>query len=157
MARGMNEAYDLDLFGPREPRLVALKENKKVAADNRKRVRRHARFNVVVYLTLMLAAVAVIGYLITCNVRMTEMNKTITDYNTEINTLHSERVRLEAELSGKSSAEQINNYAQENGMTPAHASQTYYIATEGEDVVSVPDGGQNWFDRLWEALGDLFK
>ncbi len=157
MARGMNEAYDLDLFGPREPHLVPLKENKKVVEANRKRARRHARFNVIVYLALALTAVAAIGYLITCNVRMTEMNKAIADYHTELNTLHSERVRLEAELSGKTSAEQINKYAQENGMTPAHSNQIFYIATDGEDVVTVPNDGQNWFDRLWEAIGDLFK
>lgn len=152
----INEAYDLELFQPREPRLVALKDNKKVVADNRKRARRHARFNVVVYLTLALAAVAIIGYLITCNVRMTEMNKTIADYNTELNTLHSERVRLEAELSGKTSAEQINKYAQEHGMMPADSHQIYYIATDGEDVVSVPSGSQNWFGRLWDAICDIF-
>jgi cell division protein FtsL len=152
----INEAYDLDLFRPREPRLVALENNKKVVQDNRKRARRHARFNVVVYLALALTAVAIIGYLITCNVRMTEMNKTIADYHTELNTLHSERVRLEAELSGKTSAEQINKYAQENGMLPADSHQIYYIVTDGEDVVSVPDGGQNWFERLWEAISDIF-
>lgn len=152
----INEAYDLDLFRPREPKLVALEGNKKVAEDNRKRVRRHARFNVVVYLALALTAVAIIGYLITSNVRMTEMNKTIADYNTELNTLHSERVRLEAELSGKTSAEQINKYAQENGMTPVDSNRIYYIATDGEDVVSVPGGGQTWFDRLWETIGKIF-
>lgn len=153
----INEAYDLDLFRPREPKLVALEGNKKVAEDNRKRVRRHARFNVVVYLALALAAVAIIGYLITCNVRMTEMNKTIADYQTELNTLHSERVRLEAELAGRTSPEQISKYAQENGMTPAQSNQIYYIATDGEDVVSVPGGGQNWFGRLWEAISHIFK
>lgn len=152
----INEAYDLDLFRPREPKLVALEGNKKAAEDNRKRVRRHARFNVIVYLALALTAVAIIGYLITCNVRMTEMNKTIADYNTELNTLHSERVRLEAELAGKTSPEQINKYAQENGMTPASSNQIYYIATDGEDVVSVPDNGQNWFVRLWKAVSDVF-
>ncbi len=152
----MNEAYDLELFRPREPRLVALKDNKRVAQDNRKRARRHARFNVVVYLALALVAVAVIGYLITCNVRMTEMNKTIADYTVELNTLHSERVRLEAELSGKTSAEQINKYAQENGMTPANTNQIFYIATDGEDIVTVPNGGQNWLERLWSAITNLF-
>ena len=152
----INEAYDLDLFRPREPKLVALEGNKKVAEDNRKRVRRHARFNVVVYLALALTAVAIIGYLITSNVRMTEMNKTIADYNTELNTLHSERVRLEAELSGKTSAEQINKYALENGMTPVDSNRIYYISTDGEDVVSVPGGGQTWFDRLWETICNIF-
>lgn len=152
----VNEAYDLDLFRPREPRLVALENNKKAVQESRKRARRHARFNVVVYLTMALAAVAMIGYLITCNVRMTEMNKTIADYNTELNTLYSERVRLEAELSGKTSAEQINKYAQENGMLSADSHQIYYIVTDGEDVVSVPNGGQNWLERLWGAISDIF-
>lgn len=152
----INEAYDLDLFRLREPKLVTLEGNKKAAEDTRKRARRHARFNVVVYLTLAMIAVAIIGYLITGNVRMTEMNKTIADYNTELNTLHSERVRLEAELSGKTSAEQINRFAQENGMTLADSNQIYYIATEGEDVVTVPDSGQTWFGRLWEAICDVF-
>ncbi len=153
----MNEAYDLDLFRPREPRLVALEENKKVVEDNRKRSRRHARLNVVVYMLVALVAVAAIGYLITCNVRMTEMNKTIADYETELNTLHSERVRLEAELSGKTSAEQINNYAQEHGMTPAHTNQIVYIATDDEDVVTVANSGDNWFDLLCEAISDFFS
>ena len=153
----INEAYDLDLFRPREPKLVALDGNKKVAEDNRKRARRHARFNVVVYLALALTAVAIIGYLITSNVRMTEMNKTIADYNTELNTLHSERVRLEAELAGKTSPEQINKYAQEHGMTLADSNQIYYITTDSEDVVSVHGGGQTWFDRLWEAICNIFS
>ena len=87
---------------------------------------------------------------------MTEMNKTIADYTTELNTLHSERVRLEAELAGKTSAEQINKYAQEHGMTPADSNQIFYIATDGEDVVSVPGGGQTWLDRLWETICDAF-
>ena len=153
----INEAYDLELFRPREPKLVALDGNKKTAEDNRKRARRHARFNVVVYLALALTAVAIIGYLITSNVRMTEMNKAIADYNTELNTLHSERVRLEAELSGKTSAEQINKYAQENGMTPVDSNRIYYIVTDSEDIVTVPGGGQTWFDRLWEAVCKIFS
>lgn len=153
----INEAYDLELFRPREPKLVALEGNKKAAEDTKKRARRHARFNVVVYLALALTAVAIIGYLITSNVRMTEMNKAIADYNTELNTLHSERVRLEAELSGKTSAEQINKYAQENGMTPVDSNRIYYIVTDSEDIVTVPDGGQTWFDRLWGAVRKVFS
>jgi cell division protein FtsL len=152
----INEAYDLDLFRPREPKLVALEGNKKAAEDTRKRARRHARFNVVVYLALALVAVAIIGYLITSNVRMTEMNKTIADNNAVLNTLHSEHVRLEAELSGKTSPEQINKYAQENGMTLADSNQIHYIAIGDEDVVSVADSGQTWFDRMWEAIGNIF-
>ncbi len=152
----INEAYDLELFRPREPHLVALDENKRVVEENRKRARRHARLNMVVYMAVAFVAVAVIGYLITCNVRMTEMNKTIADYNVELNSLHSERVRLEAELAGKTSAEKINQYAQENGMAPAESNQIFYIATENEDEVIIPEGGKNWLERAWDAVCDLF-
>ena len=32
-----------------------------------------------------------------------------------------------------------------------------HIATDGEDVVTVPGGGQNWFGRLWKAITNTFK
>ena len=64
----INEAYDLDFFRPREPKIVDLEGNKKASEDSRKRAKRHARFNVVVYLAIALVAVAIIGYLITSNV-----------------------------------------------------------------------------------------
>ena len=63
------------------------------------------------------------------------MNKSINDAQTELNTLQSEQVRLQAELAGLTSAEQINNYAQEHGMLPVDSNQVYYIQADGEDEV----------------------
>ena len=148
----MNEAYDLTLFERREPRLVALKGNKKAAADKKKRVRRQAVMNVVVYLTLAVAIMGMIGYFITCNVRLTEMNKAISDRQTQLSTLQSEKVRLEAELAGKTSAGQIDRYALENGMLPVESSQIYYIAENGDDLVVMPQESQSWLHRIWLTL-----
>ena len=53
-----SNAYDLERFQPREPRLVALKDNKKVVENKRKRAVRQARLNVVAYLGV---AVLVMG------------------------------------------------------------------------------------------------
>ncbi len=148
----MNEAYDLDLFQPREPRLVALKDNKKVAENKRKRARRQARLNVIAYLGVAVLALGMVAYFITCNVRLTEMNKAIADSQTELNTLHSEQVRLEAELAGLTSAEKINEYAQEHGLLPMSSNQIYYIAANDQDQVSVAAGQGNWFTKMWTAL-----
>lgn len=152
----INQAYDLERFAEQKPHLEVMGENKKVAASKKKRTRRQSALNVVVYLTLALVAMAIIGYNITCNVRMTELNKAIMDTQTEIDTLKSERIRLEAELGGKTSAEQVNNYAAENGMITADQNQTYYIAGSTEDQVAVADNG-GWLKKLWGKIAGIFS
>ncbi len=154
---GTNEAYDLALFQKREPRLMAMKDNKKAVADKQRRNRRQATINVVVYLTIALVAIALIGYFITCNVRLTEMNKAIADSQTQLNVLQSEKVRLETELAGKTSAGQIDRYALENGMVPAEGSQIYYIAAQEGDLVQLRSEGDNWFVALWDKLCALLS
>lgn len=152
-----NTAYDLDLFQPREPRLVALQDNKKVAENKRKRARRQAALNVVVYLSLAVLALGMVAYFITCNVQLTEMNKSINDYQAQLNTLKSEQVRLESELAGLTSAEQISKYAQENGMQPIDSNQIYYIASDGQDQVSAATSDGNWLTELWNSLCNFFR
>jgi cell division protein FtsL len=147
-----SEAYDLERFQPREPRLVALADNKKAVESKRKRAARQARLNVVVYLSVALVAMGLIAYFITCNVQLTEMNKSIADKQSQLGTLQSEQVRLEAELAGLTSAEQINNYAQENGLLPIDGNQVYYIAASDQDEVSLAAAEGNWFTRTWEAI-----
>lgn len=154
---GINEAYDLELFQPRQPRLVALKDSPKMAKDKQKRSRRQKALNVIVYLTAALAAIGLVAYFITCNVQLTEMNRTISEYQSELNILKSERVRLESELAGKTSAGQIDQYAQINGMQPAENSQTYYIHGETEDLVEMTDSGGGWFRQAFDAFIGLFR
>lgn len=149
---GMNEAYDLEMFQPRQPRLVALKDSPKVIKDKAKRARRQSVLNVVVYLLVAVVAIAMVGYFITCNVRLTELGSNIADAQAQLNTLQSERVRLQSELAGKTSAGQMELYALENGMLPAQNSQIYYICTGEEDLVEVADDGQNWLEQLWSSL-----
>ena len=153
---GINEAYDLELFRPRQPRLVALQDSPKMAKDKQKRSRRQKVLNVVVYLSVALVAIGLVAYFITCNVQLTEMNRTISEYQTELSILQSGRVRLEAELAGKTSPGQIDQYAQLNGMQPAENSQTYYIHGETEDLVEMADSGGGWLRQALEAFIGLF-
>ncbi len=153
---GINEAYDLELFQPRQPRLVALKDSPKMAKDKQKRSRRQKVLNVIVYLSAALVAIGLVAYFITCNVQLTEMNRTISEYQTELSILQSERVRLESELASKTSAGQIDQYAQLNGMQPAENSQIYYIHGDTEDLVEMADSGGGWLRQAFEAFIALF-
>ncbi len=148
----MNEAYDLELFQTRQPRLVALKDSPKVAKEKRKRALRQSLLNMVAYLLVAAVAVAMLGYFITCNVRLTELNSAIADAQTELGTLQSEKVRLQSELAGKTSAGQMEQYALENGMLPAQNNQIYYIHAQSEDLVEVAEEEKSWLEQLWSYL-----
>lgn len=151
------EAYDLERFKPREAQLVALSNTAKVKKDNQKRARRQSMMNLVVYLALGALAMCLVGYLITCNVRLTEMNKTLADGQTQLNVLQSEQVRLKSELSALTSAERINAYAQEHGMLPADRNQIYYITANEEDQVSLAEKSESWFSKVWNAVKNFLS
>ena len=118
MAQAASRAYDLDLFQPRKPHLVELKNTKKATEDNRRRSRRQSVLNLIVYLAIAALAVVLVGYFITCNVQLTEMNKALSDKQSQLSALQSEAVRLKSEMAGKTSAEKVNAYVQENGLNP---------------------------------------
>ncbi len=69
-----SEAYDLSLFEPREPKLVALKPNKKAVKEARRRARVQSFLNTALTLLTAAAVVAVVGLLISSRVRLTELN-----------------------------------------------------------------------------------
>ncbi len=158
MAQTTNAAYDLDLFSPqRKPHLVELKNTKKADEDNRRRAHRQSVLNVLIYLVIAAIVVGVVGYFITCRVRLTEMNKTLAEKQSEYNALVSEGVRLKSELAGETSAEQVNAYVQENGLYPINSNQIYYIEATDEDQVIVAEKDETWLERAWGSIVDFFS
>ena len=155
MAQAASRAYDLDLFQPRKPHLVELKNTKKATEDNRRRSRRQSVLNLIVYLAIAALAVVLVGYFITCNVQLTEMNKALSDKQSQLSALQSEAVRLKSEMAGKTSAEKVNAFVQENGLNPINSNQIYYIEASSEDQVSIPEVESNWFRRAWNAVVDF--
>lgn len=152
-----NRAYDLDLFGPRETRLVALKNNKKVQEDTRRRARRQSVLNVVVYLLLGVLVMGAVGFFITGRVVLTEMKQELADQMAYSDALDSESVRLDSELSALTGAEQVNRYAQENGMVPVGSNQIYYIESQEQDQVSLPAENDSWFRKALSAIQDFLS
>ena len=153
----LGQAYDLERFQPRENRLVALKNTKKVQEDAQRRSRRQSVLNVIVYLIAGVIILGFVGYFITCNVLTTELNKKLADGRATYSALQSEEVRLKSELAALTSAEQVNQYVLENGLTPVSSNQIYYIETNQEDQVSLPSQSNSWFGKAWSALVDFFS
>ena len=157
MAQHSNAAYDLDLFSPqRKPHLVEMKNTKKVEEDNRRRAHRQSVMNLLIYLSIAAVAVVLVGYFITCNVRLTEMNKSLADKQAELSALESEGVRLKSEVAGKTSAEQVNSYVQQNGLYPVTSNQIYYIEATTEDQVIILEKQETWWEKTWNTMVDLF-
>ena len=157
MAQAASRAYDLDLFQPRKPHLVELKNTKKATEDNRRRSRRQSVLNLIVYLAIAALAVVLVGYFITCNVQLTEMNKALSDKQSQLSALQSEAVRLKSEMAGKTSAEKVNAYVQENGLNPINSNQIYYIEAKEQDQVSLANENDSWFRKAWDALLDFLS
>ena len=145
-------AYDLELFSPRRPHLVEMEGSKKKAEDTRRRTRRQSFLNLVVYLAIAALAIGLVGYFITCNVRLTELNKELIAKQAELSALQSEEVRLRSEVAGETSAEKVDRFVQANGMSPLNSNQVYYIQAEEEDQVSLPEENGNWLQQAWNAV-----
>ena len=150
-------AYDLELFSSRRPHLVEMKNNKKAEADTRRRTRRQSVLNLVVYLAVAAIAIALVGYFITCNVRLTEMNKELMDKQAHLSALQSETVRLQSEVAAKTSTDKVDAYVQETGMSPINSNQIYYIEAKAQDQVSLPDDNGNWLEKAWNTVVDIFS
>ena len=148
-------AYDLELFSSHKPHLVEMKNTKKAEKDNRRRAHRQSVLSLVIYLAIAAVAVALVGYFITCNVRLTEMNKEIIDKQAYLGALESEEVRLKSEVASQTSAERVDSYVQENGMYPISSNQIYYIEASDQDQVSLPEGSGNWLRQIWGAIVDV--
>ncbi len=150
-------AYDLELFSPHRPRLVEMKGSKKKQEDTRRRTRRQSFLNLVVYLVIAAIAIGLVGYFITCNVRLTELNKELIAKEAQLSALQSEEVRLRSEVAGETSAEKVDRFVQANGMSPLNSNQVYYIEAEEEDQVSLPEKNGNWLQQAWDAIVDFLS
>lgn len=151
----ISTAYDLELFSDRKPHLVEMKNTKKAEEDTRRRAHRQSVFSLLVYLAVAAVAIVLVGYFITCNVRLTEMNKALKDKQSQLSALQSEEVRLKSEVAGLTSAEKVNAYVQENGLGAVNSNQIYYIEAQEQDQVSVPEDEGNWLQQAWNAVVDF--
>ncbi len=152
-----SEAYDLALFEPKSAKIVPLQPNKKQQKMERRRMRIHKVLNVLVTTAVASVVVGTVSLLVTSQVQLTEMNRTIALAEQQLGVLKSEQTRLEAELAQMLSAESADEYAQSQGMVDVDGSQIHYITRGDEDTVEVSsEGPQHWWDKLWTTIRGWF-
>ncbi len=157
MTHAQNAAYDLALFESKKAKLVALKPNKKEQKVNHRRKKAQAILNVSAYALIALVVLAVIALLITSNAQLTELNSKIAESKAHLSELQSEQIRLESELAGKTSIANVNNFANNNGMTVAESNQICYISVDGADTVTVAARSGNWMAQIWLSVRNIFS
>ncbi len=154
-----SEAYDLSLFEPREPKLVALKPNKKAIKEAKRRTRIQSFLNTTLTLLSAAAVVAVVGLMIASRIRLTEMNSEISRKQAELNQVISETKRLESELASRTSAQSVEAYAKENGMQKMEPGQVAYITVEPMDTESGENSQEEtgFWESVWNTIVGFFS
>ena len=152
-----SEAYDLSLFEPRQAKLVALTPNKKLQKMERRRARVQAVLNAVFTTLAAGAIVTVLTLLVTTQVQLTEINSSINTQQSRLDELKSEQTRLEAELAQKLSAQSVDEYAQQQGMTAVEGSQIHYITRDNTVEEEPAESPANWWEALLDSLSNFFS
>lgn len=153
-----SEAYDLSLFEEKEDKIVELKPNKKAEKAQKKKHKVQSVLNTVTTLFVAVIAVAVMGTMITTRVRLTELNSVMNQKQAELVELQSEYKQLSAQLASKTSAQSVDNYAQEQGMQKAEAGQIEYITVDGGDKVEIPqEDNQSWWEQIGSSIANFFS
>ncbi|MBQ8927118.1 MAG: hypothetical protein IJ055_02440 [Oscillospiraceae bacterium] len=103
---------------------------------------------------------SMLAVVILSNVQQLQVNNEISQKQKELTDLHSENVRMQSEIAGRTSSKNIQEYAEEVlGMHPLDLSQVEYIQIQKTDVVAIPEEETNifvrvksWFDNIVEYL-----
>lgn len=149
MATYGSEAYDLSLFESKSAKIKALPSKKATKVDKR-RARAQKLLNGLVTTLVAGGVLLVIAFMISSQVRLTEMNSNISKAQTELNEAISETKRLESELAAQTSAQSVEAYAESVGLRQVESGQIDYITvtpaqTEGE----AEDG---LLEKAWNTL-----
>ena len=150
MAKATSNAYDLSMFEAAEPRLRAVKTPEKTDAMNNRKARRERRFRAVSTGIIVVLMAVTLVMMIISRVQLTELNDQILEGQKELEILQSETSRLSNELSAKTSAQSVDEYAKENGMTKVESYQIEYITVDGGDKIEVTDPAP---DGIFETIG----
>ena len=153
-----SEAYDLALFEPKQAKIVELTPNKKLQKAERRRTRVQSVLNTMGVLLVSTVIIGVVSMMITSRVQLTEMNRTINEYDDTMKKLKSEETRLQTELAQKLSAQSVDEYARSQGMIGIECEQIHYITRGDSDEVQVAEEKPaHWWDALFDTIAGWFS
>ena len=150
-------AYDLSLFESKKAPVVALKPNKKVKRQEKRRSRLQMFLSACTVVATIGIALFVMSLLIVSRVRLTEMNEQLSEMQESLGVLQSENVRLNTELCGIASAEKVEAYAEAHGLQKTEFHQIEYFTVDGGDRIETPEAtSDGFFASVWSAIVSIF-
>ena len=75
----------------------------------------------------------------------------------KINTSPPTLQQLEAELARQLSAQSVDEYAAEQGMTALESNQIHFVTSEDEETVTLPEEPAHWWDSILDAVTKIFS
>lgn len=158
MAQGSGSAaYDLSLFEAKKAPVVALKPNKKMKRQEKRRTRLQTALNALAIVLTVGVVLVVFSLMIISRVRLTEMNETISELQENLGVLQSENIRLNTELCGIASADKVEAYAERHGLQKTEFHQIEYFTVDGGDRIETPEGSSDGLlASVWNAITGIF-
>ena len=150
-------AYDLALFETKKAPVVALKPNKKVKRQEKRRSRLQTFLSACTIVITVSLVLFVFSLMIISRVKLTEMNETLSEMQEELGVLQSENIRLSTELCGIASAEKVEAYAEAHGLQKMEFHQIEYFTVDGGDRIETPQASSDGFlSSVWNAIVSIF-
>jgi|GEM_PF-1660419 len=148
-----NAAYDLGAFSskPAEEVEKDIKVRTLRVIKNKRRVKAVAPYKIIL---AVMAVLAVTTLMIYNRVTIMELNAEISDYQSKITVLDSERVRLSAQLEAGESMKSLEDSAVNGlGLTKIDSSQVEYVNLAGTDKIEVANVSSSFvISQWWNSL-----
>lgn len=149
MAQYGSEAYDLSMYEPKA-KITAL-PSKKASKAEKRRVRLQKFLSTVVTVLVSGSVLLVIAFMISSQVRLTEMNSAISEAETALSEAIGETKRLESELAAQTSAQSVEEYAESVGLRQIESGQIDYITVTPVTPESDEENAGFWAS-VWNTL-----
>ena len=157
MATQSSQAYDLSLFEKQPAKVIPLKTDPGQAKRSRMRRRIQTLIDVVVTAAAALGVAAIVAMIIVSKIELTEMNNEITQRQNQIVELQAETERLKGKLAAQTSAQSIEEYAQQHGLQKVDAGQKLYLSVDTEDHIEAAETGEdNILKQIFMKITTLF-
>ncbi len=148
-----NLAYDISKYDE----ILSQDSKKSEKRIAYKKTLRHTGSPVAVVIVAIIAGL-LLYTVILGKAQSADIHNQINELKSEVDILHSENVRLQTEIEGRTSLKKVEEYASEVlGMEKLDKSQIEYITIGNENSVEIPKQEENFFVKIKNSFNDFVE
>lgn len=142
-------AYDLSMYEPKSN--IRTLPGKKATKADKRRARTQKLINSIATVAVAGLVLLSIGFMITGQVRLTELNSAISQAEEQYNEACGETKRLKGEIAAQTSAQSVEEYAESVGLRQVESGQIDYI-TVTPKTPSATDNNIGFWAKVWNTI-----